>query len=123
MNAVPGSSRRRYAAVLSIFVVVATVLAAGATCDDGYQLTISSTTGGSVTVPGEGTRSYGDGTVVELVAVPDEGHGFRRWTGDTAQMANPYSASTSITVNGDYSIVATFGSEDDTDRDRPVDPP
>jgi len=76
-----------------------------------YKLVISSTEGGSVTVPGEGVRSYDAGTVVELVAAPDEGYGFRRWTGDTAQIANPYSASTTITMNGNYSITATFGEE------------
>jgi len=80
-------------------------------CDDGYQLTISSTSGGSVNVPGEGTRSYDAGTVVELVATPDEGYRFSGWTGDTAQVASPNSASTAITMKGNYSITATFGEE------------
>jgi len=92
-------------------------------CDDGYQLTVSSTDGGSVTVPGEGARSYNPGTVVELVATPDEGYGFRRWTGDTEHIADSNSASTTITMNGDYSIVADFRSESDRDPIRPPDVP
>ncbi len=111
MKAVLGSSRRHYGTVFSIFLVVSALLTAGMNCDDGYQLTISSTSGGSVTVPGEGTRSYDAGTVVELVATPDEGYEFRGWTGDTAQIASPSSASTAITMNGNYSITATFGEE------------
>jgi len=110
-------------AVFSVFLIVSVLLTAGMNCDDGYQLTISSTGGGSVTVPGEGTRSYDAGTVVDLVATPDEGYEFRGWTGDTAQIADPNSTSTTITMRGSYSIVASFSSEDDTDRDRPIDPP
>ena len=98
-------------AVCSIFLIVSALLTSGMTCDDGYELTISSTDGGSVTVPGEGTRSYDAGTVVELVATPDEGYAFRGWTGDTAQLASPGSASTTITMNGNYSITASFGEE------------
>ena len=113
MKAVMGSSRRHYVAVFIIVIVVSALLTAGMTCDSAYQLTISSTGGGSVTVPGEGTRSYDAGTVVELVATPDEGYQFRGWTGDTAQIASPSSASTSITMNGNYSVTATFGEEDE----------
>jgi len=104
-------NRRHYVAVFSIFLVVSALLTAGMNCDDGYQLTISSTEGGSVTVPGEGTRSYDAGTVVELVATPEEGYEFRAWTGDITQIADPGSASTAITMNENYSITATFGEE------------
>jgi len=121
VKAVLGSSRRHYVAVLSIFLVVAGLLAAGATCDDGYRLSISSTTGGSVTVPGEGTRSYNAGTVVELVATPDEEYKFRKWTGDTDHITDPNSASTSIRMNGNYSIVANFGSQGSGPG--PIEPP
>jgi len=124
VKSVIGSSRRHYVVVLSIFLVVAALLTSGMNCDDGYQLTISSTTGGSVTVPGEGTRSYNAGRVVELVATPEEGYEFRRWTGDTEHIADINVASTTITMNGDYSIEASFRSEGDRDRDRePLRPP
>ena len=111
MEAVLGPSRRHSVAVFSIFFVVSALLTAGMTCDNTYQLIISSTSGGSVTVPGEGTRSYDAGTVVELLATPDEGYEFRRWTGDTEHIADPDSASNVITMNGNYSITATFGEE------------
>ena len=111
LKAVPCSNRRHYVAVFSIILVVSALLTAGMNCEDGYQLTISSTEGGSVTVPGEGTRSYDAGTVVELVATPDEGYRFSGWTGDTGQITSPSSASTTITMNGSYSVTATFGSQ------------
>ena len=73
-----------------------------------YSLTISSTEGGSVTTPGEGTRIYDEGDVVKLVATPDPGYGFVNWTGDVGTIANVNAASTTITMNGDYSITANF---------------
>jgi len=73
-----------------------------------YALTISSTEGGSVTTPGEGTFVYGEGDVVKLVATPDPGYGFVSWTGDVGTVANVNAASTSITMNGDYSVTANF---------------
>jgi len=123
VRTVLGSSRRHYVAVFSIFFIMSALLTVGMTCDNTYQLTISSTGGGTVTVPGEGTRTYDAGTVVQLVATPDEGYEFREWTGDTGHIADPNSASTTITMNGDYSIVANFRSEDDRDPLRPPDTP
>jgi len=73
-----------------------------------YSLTISSTEGGSVTTPGEGTFVYDEGDVVKLVATPDPGYGFVNWTGDVGTVANVNAASTSITMNGDYSLTANF---------------
>jgi uncharacterized repeat protein (TIGR02543 family) len=73
-----------------------------------YSLTISSTAGGSVTIPGEGTFVHDEGDVVELVATPDPGYGFVNWTGDVDTVANVNAASTSIIMNADYSLTATF---------------
>ena len=73
-----------------------------------YDLTISSTEGGSVTEPGEGVFTYDEGTVVDLVATPDEGYRFVEWTGDVGTIADVYAATTTITMNGDYSITAKF---------------
>jgi len=73
-----------------------------------YNLTISSTDGGTVTEPGEGVLAYDAGTVVALVATPAAGYGFLEWTGDVATIANVSAASTTITMNGDYSIKANF---------------
>jgi hypothetical protein len=74
-----------------------------------YSLTISSSFGGSVGTPGEGTFTYSPGAVVSLVAAPDYGYYyFDNWTGDVDTIADVNAASTTITMNGDYSITANF---------------
>jgi len=73
-----------------------------------YNLSISSTTGGSVTSPGEGNFTYDDGTLVSLVASPASGYRFVEWTGDVDTVADIDAASTTITMNGDCSITANF---------------
>jgi len=76
-----------------------------------YDLTISSTAGGLVTNPGEGTFTYAQGTVVNLGADAVDGYQFDNWTGHVSTIANPDAASTTITMNGDYSITANFEEE------------
>ena len=76
-----------------------------------YNLTISSTTGGSVTTPGEGTFTYDAGTVIDLLAEAEEGYQFARWTGNVDTVANINAASTTIAMNGNYSITANFVAE------------
>jgi len=73
-----------------------------------YDLTISSTAGGEVTEPGEGTFSYGEGTPVGLVATAIESYEFVNWTGDVGTMTNANAAATTITMNDDYSVTANF---------------
>jgi hypothetical protein len=73
-----------------------------------YSLTISSTSGGKVTIPGEGMRIYDDGTVIGLVAVPDEHYRFVEWTGNVGAIADVHAAETTITMNDSYSITANF---------------
>jgi len=73
-----------------------------------YSLTISSTEGGLVTEPGEGISVHAANTTVPLVAVPDEGYEFLKWTGNVNTIADIYAASTNITMNASYSITATF---------------
>lgn len=118
MRALVGSNNRQYVAMLAILPVVVLVLALtgcpgppGSGPASEHTLTIASTAGGTVTSPGEGTFEYASDTVVQLAATPDEGYEFRGWTGDTGQMANRNSASTTITMNGDFSITAMFGQE------------
>ncbi len=73
-----------------------------------YDLTAGSTEGGSVTVPGQGTFPRGCGTMVDLLAVADECYEFTGWTGDIADIDDPESATTTITMLDDYSITANF---------------
>ena len=72
-----------------------------------YVLAIFSTEGGGTT-PGEVTFTYDEGTVVNLVATPDAGYRFVKWTGDVDTIADVYAVSTNITMSGDYSITAEF---------------
>jgi Leucine-rich repeat (LRR) protein len=73
-----------------------------------YDLTISSTEGGSVTSPGEGTFSHNEGDLVNLAAKADEGYRFVNWTGDIDDIADVEDATTTITMNDNYSITANF---------------
>jgi hypothetical protein len=75
-----------------------------------YSLTVSSTSGGSVTKPGQGTFVYQGGNIVDLIAQPDEGYEFVRWTGDVDSIADVNAARTTIIMNGSYSITANFES-------------
>jgi uncharacterized repeat protein (TIGR02543 family) len=99
---------------LTTFVVMAALILGLVGCGrtpipTQYKLTISSTTGGSVIAPGEGTFAYDEGTAVNLVAAEaEEGYEFVKWTGDVGTIANANVATTAITMNGDYSITADF---------------
>ena len=73
-----------------------------------YNLTISSTVGGNVTVPGEGTFTYVDGEVVDLKAVPDAGYMFVNWTDEVGTITDVNANETTITMLDNYSITANF---------------
>lgn len=97
---------------VTIFLIVALLTVGAVACNGArtYQLTISSGSGGNVTSPGEGTFRYPAGAVVQLVATPDDGYDFRSWTGDITNIGDLNTASTTITMNGNYAILANFGS-------------
>jgi hypothetical protein len=74
-----------------------------------YTLNIIGPAHGSVITPVEGRFFiYEEGTVVDLVAEPDNGYEFVRWTGDVDTIADVNASSTTITMNGDYYISAHF---------------
>ncbi len=84
-------------------------IAADFELDEGWcRLSVSSTEGGSVTTPGEGFFVYANGTVVPLIAQPDTGYQFLKWTGNVSTIADVYAVSTNITMNASYSITAYF---------------
>ena len=96
----------------SIFLIIVALIGGTVGCAPArYELTISSTEGGSVTNPGEGSYTYDAGTKVNLVAVADEGYRFASWTGDVSTVADGEDPTTTITMNSDYSITATFAVE------------
>ena len=114
-----GCVKHHHAAGACILLIVAAVVVGIVACDGvgTRQLTISSASGGSVISPGEGTFTYDAGTVVQLVATPDDGYEFHLWTGDIAHVAASDVASTTITMNGNYAIVANFETEGETGPD------
>jgi hypothetical protein len=86
-------------------------VAANFELDEGWhRLSVSSTEGGSVTTPGEGAFVYANGNVVSLIAQPDTGYQFLKWTGNVSTIADVYAVSTNITMNESYSITANFES-------------
>jgi hypothetical protein len=78
-----------------------------------YNLTTSvGTPSGTVTTPGIGVFPYNAGLPpVSIVATPALNNKFVNWTGtgvDAGKVASPTSASTTITMDGDYTAVANF---------------
>jgi fibronectin type 3 domain-containing protein len=93
-----------------------------------YSLVLSSSAGGSIANPGEGTLRYAPGTSITIQAAPDVGYRFGSWTGtavDTGNVADPNASEITITVNSDYSLKAVFLSlldEIHVDDNAPLDP-
>jgi len=72
-----------------------------------YTLTVGVAGSGSTT-PTAGQHTYGAGAVVSISATPSGGYHFVNWTGNVGSVANVNAASTTITMNGNYSITANF---------------
>lgn len=94
---------------LSIFFIAVVLIAEMVGCGPtSYALAISSTEGGSVTTPGEGVFTYNDGTLVYLVATPDEEYGFTSWSGNVSTITDASEPATFIAMNDNYFITANF---------------
>ena len=66
---------------------------------------------GGHTEPNEGDHQYSYGTVVNINVILDLHYHFINWTGTgvTAdKVANPNLANTTITMDGDYTLTASF---------------
>jgi hypothetical protein len=64
--------------------------------------------GNGSTSPSVGQHIYAAGTVVSIIATPAGCYQFVNWTGNVGTIGNVNVASTTITMNGDYSITANF---------------
>jgi hypothetical protein len=96
---------------ISSLLITAALIAGMVGCTPGpiqYDLTISVSEGGEVVTPGEGTSTHDQGTVITLVVFPHTGYRFVNWTGDVETIADVNAASTTITMNDNYSINANF---------------
>lgn len=100
-----------YAASTNVTMEDSCSIVASFELDEGWcSLTVSSTDGGSVTVPGEGVFIRAFGIAVDIVAEADEGYQFVRWSGDVINVGDVYAAATSISMEDSYSITARFES-------------
>jgi hypothetical protein len=80
-----------------------------------YTLTVSSTNGTVTKIPDQ--ASYDHGTIVSIEAMAASNYHFVNWTGTgvtAGRVANPNAASTTITMDADYTIQANFVEEDRT---------
>lgn len=76
-----------------------------------FSLAISSSAGGSVTIPGEGFFVYENPGPLTITASPQTGYEFVGWTGsavEAGKVADPNAASTTVTVDADYVVFANF---------------
>ncbi len=74
-------------------------------------LTITSTEGGSVTVPGEGILEYECGTQVPIEAQAEACYRFVGWTGtavDAGKVGGAADPNTSVVLDDDYTLQANF---------------
>jgi hypothetical protein len=92
-----------------IFLITVALAVGVAGCIPAQRnLTVSSSEGGRVISPGEGTFTCYGGRGVILMALSDTGYHFVNWTGDVCNIADMNSAATTIHMDCDYSIVANF---------------
>ena len=102
--------------ILNLFVLVLVLSfslmtalpAAPVLAQNNYTLTVVHDAHGSVTAPGVGDFTYAAGTAVYLVAKPAAGYDFVNWVGNVGTVANVNANPTTITMNGNYSIAASF---------------
>jgi hypothetical protein len=81
----------------------------------GIRLTIASSAGGAVIAPGEGVFVYDSAEVVSVSALADTGWAFDGWSGtavDAGKVGDPSALSTTVMVDGDYTLHANFVSDD-----------
>jgi hypothetical protein len=80
----------------------------GCTSATTYTLTITSTDGGNVTTPAEGSYTCNASQVVNLTATADSGYRFVNWTGGGTDIGNATAATTTITMNAAHTVIAHF---------------
>ena len=61
--------------------------------------------GNGSTTPAAGNNSYEEGTVISITATPESGWRFNGWTGDVAE---PDIAITTVTIDSNKAVTASF---------------
>jgi len=107
---IPNSRKHHHVARVGIFLIAVALIIGTIGCEPvvRYNLTVSSTEGGKVISPGEGTFSCYGRRGVNLIAASDIGYHFIDWSGDVSTIADVNSTATTITMCGNYSIMANF---------------
>ena len=62
-------------------------------------------------MPGEGPFPCTACAPTDLLALPDPGCCFVKWTGDVGTVADVWAPGTTITMDDDYSVTATFSEQ------------
>ncbi len=87
--------------------------------DPKVTLRLTSAPGGGIgntaDIAGEGDYMFDTGKVVAIKAVANPGMQFAGWVGDTAKVADVDDATTTVTMMGNYDIVAVFADSDCAD--------
>ncbi len=99
------------AAVSDDWAIAAIEIKSASLAPPQYTLTTSTNAGGTVTTPGIGNYNYSSGTNASIVASANVNYHFVNWTGtavDAGKVASPTSASTTVLMDGDYTVVASF---------------
>jgi uncharacterized repeat protein (TIGR01451 family) len=73
-----------------------------------YTLTYTAGAGGTITAPATSPSTHNSGDPVTITAAPNAGYHFVNWTGDVSTVSDAGSASTIITMYGNYAITANF---------------
>ena len=92
------------AASSSLWVIAAVPINPSAAVMCKLTLAVSPV-GGGTTVPAVGIHAYAEKSVVDISATPATGYEFDRWDGN---VADPDSASTTVTMNADKTVTAYF---------------
>jgi hypothetical protein len=115
MKVISSLWRRHYVARTSGFLIAVALTVGMVGCAEpavpSYDLIIAGGAGGSVTIPGEGTYAYDEGTSVDLVATPDPGYEFVNWTGDVSTIDDVDDATTAVVVDKACFVMANFARE------------
>jgi hypothetical protein len=103
--------KHKLISIASITILLFMVLGNSIACTGGaqYNLTITSTAGGNVTTPAEGTYTYAANATVNLVATPDSGYRFVNWTATAGTFGSDTAATTNFTMPAqDATVTAHF---------------
>ena len=109
---------KKFLLIPLVVILISGLIFGGCAKPIQFRLTIGGSAGGTVTVSPNGPwynpsvpgsqALYAPGTIVNLTATPLSGWAFLSWTGDVETVANVNSASTTVTMNGNYTVTANF---------------